>query len=104
MGAVPLGLLRHKVSIRPYTGTTSLGKQYGTSFLSMAFVADGNTMVRDSNGNQVVSSSTVILPLNTNCPVGSEMTTPTKTAFVLATNRRDAPGLPTPDHLEVKLG
>ncbi|MEV4837786.1 hypothetical protein AB0K05_24910 [Nonomuraea sp. NPDC049486] len=104
MGDIPAFLLRHTVQIEPHTGDGPFGPQYGEQASVLCFVDDKRRLVVGPTGDQVVSESTVYMPLDTVCPVHSRVTLPSgRTTVVLAASRRDGGGLPTPDHLEVSL-
>lgn len=103
MGAIPRFLLRHTVTVEALTGEGPFGPTFGDPVEVRCFVDERRQFVRDNEGSEVVSSTTVYMPLNTTCPVGSKVTANGRTATVLASSRRDGGGLPTPDHLEVNL-
>jgi hypothetical protein len=101
---LPQALLRHVVTIEPKTGDGPFGPVLGPAATARVFVDDQRRMVRDANGTEVVSSSSIYAPLATVCPPGSRVTLPGgRTADVIVAKRRDGGGLATPDHLEVSL-
>ncbi|MBG0830515.1 hypothetical protein HS041_22395 [Planomonospora sp. ID67723] len=104
MADLPAYLLRHTVTVEPLTGEGPYGPEYGPAAEVRCFIDDKRRLVRDKTGAQVVSETTVFMPLATTCPVGSRVTLPTgRESTVLTSLRRDGGGLPTPDHLEVNL-
>jgi len=103
MGGIPGFLLRHTVTVEPLEGEGPFGPAFGDPVEVRCFVDERRQLVRDDEGAEVVSSTTVYMPLGTVCPVGSKVTANGRTATVLAASRRDGGGLPTPDHLEVNL-
>ncbi|MGI5162650.1 hypothetical protein [Microbispora sp. CA-102843] len=103
MGAIPAFLLVHTVSVEPLTGEGPFGPAFGDPVEVRCFVDEKRSLVRDNEGAEVVSSTTVFMPLATVCPVGSRVTVNDRTTTVLASSRRDGGGLPVPDHLEVNL-
>lgn len=102
MGAIPAFLLRHSVTIEPYEGDGPFGPEYGEQTSVLCFVDDRRKLVVGPTGDQVISETTVYMPLDTVCPVHSRVVLPSgRETTVLAASRRDGGGLPTPDHLEV---
>ncbi|GII84597.1 hypothetical protein Ssi03_25870 [Sphaerisporangium siamense] len=103
MGRLPALLLAHEASIEPYHGDSATGPTYGAAFTAACFADDQRKMVRGPDAREVTSQTTLYLPLDTDCPVGSRVTVNGRTSTVLAVARRDGGRLPTPDHLEVSL-
>ncbi|GAA3441060.1 hypothetical protein [Planomonospora venezuelensis] len=103
MSDLPAFLLRHTVTVEALTGEGPYGPEYDDATTVRCFVDDKRRLVRDATGGQVVSETTVYMPLSTTCPVGSRVTVNGRTTTVLVSARRDGGGLPTPDHLEVAL-
>ena len=103
MGRLPTMMLGHTASIEPYRGETGTGPAYGPAATTPCFADDQRKMVRGPDRREVLSQTTLYLPLDTDCPVGSRVTVGGRTTTVLAALRRDGGGLPTPDHLEVNL-
>lgn len=64
----------HSVSIRNLTGTGGMGDTYGPARIVSAEVLDEQTLVRDADGREVVSSTRVTLPLPEHVPLGSLVT------------------------------
>lgn len=99
---------RHTITIARYTGTGAYGDVWAAPTSEAGMVEDKRRMIRASNGEQVISSTTVYLPISTpDVPLGSTVTLPavfgTRVATVLAVARHDGGGQPTPDHLELNL-
>ena len=98
---------RHQVSIARYEGVGAYGDKYATPVTYLGVVEDQRRLVRDADGEEVVSSSTVRLPIATpDVPLGSIVTLPGfggRMSTVLAVSRHDSGGQPTPDHLELAL-
>lgn len=72
------------------------------------FWHDGAKLVRDLQGNEVVSSAQFAHPItDERIPPGSKVTAPTqfggRTCTVIATATGDGGGNPTPDHHELYL-
>lgn len=103
MGHVPGYLLRHQVTIEPYAGQGGNGPTYGAAVLVRCFREDARKMVRNAQGEQVVSETTCYCPVGTVAPPLSRVTVGSRVAYVINTKDRDGGGLPTPDHVEVVL-
>lgn len=74
----------------------------------LGFWADGTTLVRDMNGEEVASSARVAHPITDDrIPPGSLVTAPAafggSTYTVIATARGDGGGQSTPDHWQISL-
>lgn len=104
MSVIPGWLLVHEVTIEVYLGDTSTGPRYAAPVTARAMVRDKIRTVRSPGGEEVVASTTLYLLPAQACPPESRVTTPSgRTASVITSALRDAPGLPTPDHREVTL-
>jgi hypothetical protein len=64
----------HSVSIRNLTGSGGMGTTYGAPRTVAAEVLDEQTLVRDADGREVVSSTRVTLALPEHVPLGSLVT------------------------------
>ncbi|MFD4957145.1 hypothetical protein [Microbacterium sp. NPDC058389] len=100
----------HTVSIRARVGGGSLGSRYAAAHDVSAEVLDEQQLVRDRDGQEVVSSTRVTVPLDTNAPVGSLVTVwpgagagVTREAEVLAVARDDNGDDPLDSHLVLRL-
>lgn len=104
MSQIPGFLLRHTVAVEPFVGNSSKGPLYGSPAAVRCFVLEKTRMVRAPDGEEVTSSTTVYARLETVCPAKSRVTLPSgRTSTVIEAVRQDGGGLPTPDHLEVRL-
>jgi hypothetical protein len=103
MADLPPFLLRHTVAVEPFEGNGPFGAEYGEQTAVVCFVDDKRRLVRDAQGAEVVSETTVYMPLNAVCPPESRVTVNGRLTYVITSARRDGGGLPTPDHLEVAL-
>jgi hypothetical protein len=103
MATIPGWLLRHTATVEPFIGEGPFGPAYGAAVAVRCFADDKQRLVRDKEGSEVVSQTTLYMPLDTTCPAGSRVTVNGRTTTVIAALRRDGGGLPTPDHLEVNL-
>jgi hypothetical protein len=97
-------LLQHEVTIEAYLGDSAYGPQYGPPETVRALVEEKIRTVRNRQGEEVTSSTTVYLLPSQACPPESRVTTPWgRIASVITSALRDGGGLPTPDHREVTL-
>ncbi|MGW4648043.1 hypothetical protein [Kitasatospora sp. NPDC004289] len=104
MGTVPGWLLRHQITIEPYLGDAAYGPVYGPPVTVRCLLEEKTREVRSSTGEQVISSSTAYCPPGTTGPPSSRVTLPDgRLTSVIAKLDRSAPGLPTPDHVELQL-
>lgn len=102
MGVIPGVVLVHTVTIEAYLGDSAYGPQYGPPLAARALVEEAIRTVRNTRGEEVVSSTTVYLLPSQACPPESRLTTPSgRVASVITSALHDGGGLPTPDHREV---
>lgn len=96
----------HTAQVRTLTGGGGYGDTYaGTPVTVPCFLDDTRKQVRSTTGDEVVSETTLYCALehyDTFTP-GSQVALSYRSAEVIGVNRRDAPGLPLPEHLEVTL-
>lgn len=101
---IPSMLTPHTVTIEAYQGSGAYGPRYAAPATSRAYVEDKRRLVRDPSGTQVVSETTVILPLSAGTvPAQSRLTITgdARTRTVITSNRFEHPQAPS--HLEVML-
>lgn len=96
-----------RVRIAPYRGSGSAGDVFDDPVEAEAEVIDRAELVRSADGDEVVSSTRVTVPLDTDAPVGSLVTVwpgegAERTALVLQTSRERNPA-PLPSHLVLHL-
>ncbi len=104
MSSVPNWLLRHKVQVEEYQGTGAYGDVYGAAVEVRCLVINKPKMVRNGQGEEVMSSSSYIAKPTHLPAMGSRVTMPTgERRTIIAINNVTAPGLPTPDNTEVSL-
>lgn len=97
------GLAGEDVIVEPFTGGGVYGDSYGPPVTVRAIVDEQRKLVRSASGDQVVSSTQVYCPLETDCPTDSRVTVRGVTSTAITANRRDGRRLPVPSHLEVML-
>lgn len=107
MASIPAWLLTRAgqtVTVEPYQGTGAYGDIYGPAVQVRAIVDAGRRLVRDADGREVTSETTLYAPLSTVAPAGSRITLANgTTSTVIAAKPRDGGSLPVPSHLEVVL-
>ncbi|MGW4411162.1 hypothetical protein ACWEJ6_44525 [Nonomuraea sp. NPDC004702] len=101
MGTLPAWLLRHQVYVEALEGEGPYGPEFADQVVERGFIAEKRRLVRDAEGAEVVSETTVIMRLDAICPAGSRVTVNGRTTYAIVSARQDGGGLPTPDHLEV---
>lgn len=82
-------LMPHTVEVERFVGVTATGRKYDPPTAVRAFVDDTQKLVRDAQGAEVVSSTTVFLDAGQYAPPGSKVTVwkgtaRARTAIVLA--------------------
>ncbi|MEQ4717914.1 hypothetical protein [Nonomuraea sp. B19D2] len=98
---LPDWLLRHEALIEPFLGDGAYGPIFGAAVTAKCLVDDERRLVRDAQGAETVSDTTIFFPPGTRCPEGSRVTVNGRVTTVIASYARDGGGLPTPDHVEV---
>ncbi len=98
---LPDWLLRHQAQIEPFEGDGAYGPVYGAAVTVNCLVDDERRMVRDAQGAETVSDTTIFFPPRTRCPEGSRVTVNGRVTTAITSFSRDGGGLPTPDHVEV---
>ena len=98
------------IRVEAYEGSGAYGDVYGSpADVGPCVVDDSNRRVvaqtQDTEGGEVVSSTTVFCPPDTVAPPGSRVTLPWngRTTRVLATSFLDDHGLGLPEHIELSL-
>lgn len=100
---------RIPVQVKRLTGVGAKGKITAAAVTELAWVDDTRQMVRDIDGNEVLSETTVYLPLTVaDVPLGSLVTLPAsfggRQSTVLAVSRRDSYGAGSlAEHVELAL-
>jgi hypothetical protein len=94
----------HTVTVETRKGKNSKGDVFASpAVVDGLLVDDSVKLVRDANGQEIVSNTQIAGPL-TIVPLftpGSKVTTSTRTARVIGVNSADVPGLP--EHVVVTL-
>lgn len=103
MGAIPPRLLIHEATIEPLTGEGPFGRTFGPATPVACRRQDGRRLVRDANGDEVVSSTTLRMAPTEVCPAGSQVTLDDGTVTTAIAAARRLGGRGPVDHLEVAL-
>ncbi|SEU46609.1 hypothetical protein [Nonomuraea wenchangensis] len=98
---IPEWVFTHTATIEPYEGDGAYGPIFGSQVTERCLVDDERRLVRNAEGSEVVSDTTIFFPPGTHCPEGSRVTVNDRTTTVIASHNRSGGGLPTPDHTEV---
>jgi hypothetical protein len=98
-------MLIHIVQVETQTDTGPYGDQYAAPVTVPCFIDDARQIVRNAEGAEVVSETTLLCTLDrAEFVPDSRVTLPDgRVAFVLMAKRRDAGSLGAPSHLEVTL-
>lgn len=104
---------RHPLIVRRLEGSGAYGDVFGQPETIHGAIDGKTRMVRGADGAEVVSSTTVGLPIHVDgrpvayIPPGSEVTLPAshggRTTLVIDVQVADGGGLPTPDHIALAL-
>lgn len=101
---IPSDLLIHTVTVEPYEGRSSVGPIYGEPFELDCMRQGGNRLVRDTDGNERVSSVTLYAAPGQAAavPAGSRVTLDNGgVTTVMSSVDHDSGPLGAPDHTEV---
>lgn len=100
---IPQALLVHTVTVRPAAGESSTGQVYGDPFPLQCMAQGRRRMVRNSDGNEVLSTLTLVAAPEDfdRIATGSQVTWHGGVSTVIATIPQDSGGLGAPDHTEV---
>ncbi|WP_143545057.1 hypothetical protein [Rhodococcus sp. RS1C4] len=99
----------HPITVERFEGTSGYGEDvYSSAVTVLGSVADTTRMVRNKDGDEVVSSTSAAFPIGTDyIPVGSRVTLPAtfghRQSTVLAVSVADSGGPATPNHMSVSL-
>ncbi|MFJ4009465.1 hypothetical protein [Streptomyces sp. NPDC090026] len=104
MGTIPRRYLVHQITIEPYLGQSSTGPLYGPPATVQCLLDEQTRTVRSPGSDEVTSTSTAYCSPGTTAPPLSRSTLPDGRATrVIQTKDRNAPGLGTPDHVEIQM-
>jgi hypothetical protein len=89
------------ITVEPYLGSGGYGDTWGPAVTVRGIVEEKRRLVRNSQGVEVLSNTTVRCPLGTNAPPLSKVTVRGTVTKVIACPRHDGKALPVPSHTEV---
>lgn len=95
----------HTITVQTLTGNGAWGPTYETTENVRCFIDETRTIVRDAQGAEVISETTVTAPpeyAGIFLP-GSLVTLPTREATVIKAGHASSGPLDLPDHVEVWL-
>jgi hypothetical protein len=92
------------VQVEPYRGASAYGDVFDLPATVRAIVEASRRLVRDRDGRQVTSETTLYCQPGQDIPPGSRVTLPDgRITTVVQAIPNDGRGLPVPSHLEVVL-
>jgi len=100
------GFWVHTVTVKARNGSTGLGPTYTDPATVACFVEDKRRLVRDADGAQVVSETTLYAPTGAadTLTVGALVTLPSgRIATIITTATLTSGELDLPDHVEAAL-
>lgn len=98
---LPLWMLPHVATIEPFKGHGAYGPVYDLPIENQpCLIDDERRMVRDDEGTEVVSNTTVFFLPGARCPAGSRITAYGRQMIAITSFDRNGGRLPTPDHVE----
>ncbi len=105
MRQIPGFLMRHKVVVEPFQGTNAVGEVFSAGKEISCMFGEKNQMVRNSQGEEVSSSSFYITTPDHAPPENSRVTIKHtgRTARVRAWDRPTWPGMDVPANTKVYL-
>ncbi|MEU4234182.1 hypothetical protein AB0F17_58750 [Nonomuraea sp. NPDC026600] len=107
MRMIPAWLLRKAgkdVLVEPFQREGPYGQEYGPQATVRTLVEAKRRLVRDAQGAEVVSETTLRMQLDEICPTGSRVTLPDgAVSYAITSAPVDGGTLPVPSHLQVSL-
>lgn len=107
MAGIPRWLLTQAgqdITVEAREGSGAYGDVYAAPVTVRALVEQSRRLVRDTDGAEVTSETTVRVPLSTTAPAGSRITLPDgRRSLVITTSAHNGGRLPVPSHLEINL-
>lgn len=92
------------VQVEPYQGSGAYGDVFGLPVTVRAIVEASRRLVRDRDGQQVTSNTTLYCDLATAAPAGSRITLADgRVSTVIQATPNDGGSLPVPSHLELAV-
>lgn len=98
---IPAFLLKQKVTIEPFLGTTGMGEQFGTAFVEKGRFEQETKLIRDGKGSDVLCTALLFVRPTSTIKVGDRATYGGIKYTVKFVSPRLA--LSAPSHVEVRL-
>lgn len=89
------------ITIEPHLGSGGYGDTYGPAVTVRGIVEEKRRLVRNSQGDEVLSHTTIRCPLDTVSPPLSKVTVRGQVTKVILAPAHDGKALPVPSHREV---
>lgn len=94
----------HTVQVERFEGNGATGRVYAEATTETCYVERGRTSVRTPDNKQVVAVARLFFKESVaDIPAESRITVDGVQSEAIAVYRRDAGGLPTPNHVEVAI-
>ncbi|TDC87591.1 hypothetical protein E1292_46580 [Nonomuraea deserti] len=98
---IPEWVFTHEAAIEAFLGDGAYGPIFAAPVTERCLVDDERKLVRNAEGSETVSDTTIFFPDGAHCPEGSRVTVNGRTTTVIASHNRNGGGVPTPDHTDV---
>lgn len=93
--------LSQPATVEDYLGSGAYGATFGPPREISCWIEEGRKVVRDNDGNEVLSDTTLICSPDVDVPVESKVSVGGRTSFVIATATHRRPS--GPHHTEINL-
>jgi len=96
-------MMPHTVTVQLYQGHSPHSPAYALGVAVRCFVEERRRLVRDRDGREVMSETTLYMPLDTPMAAESRVTVNGRVTTVIIAARQDGAGMPVPSHLQVHV-
>lgn len=104
MAGLPESLLGHEIVVEPYLGASGTGPRFGPPTAVRCYIDPGARRTqRGAETRTATGPATIYCQLDAPITPESRVTVDGRRVEVLAVNRYDGGGLPTPNHLQVEV-
>jgi hypothetical protein len=99
------GFWVHTITVKTYLGSGTLGAVYAPPVEVACFVDDKRSLVRDGQGAEIISETTVYAPVGAHALTPESLVTlpSAREATVITVAARQSGDLALPDHIEAAL-
>jgi hypothetical protein len=101
VNAIPAWALVHTVLVEAFLGRTGTGPKYATPVEHRCLISDTAKLIRTADNREITASVSLYLTPGTRIPLESRIDVRGRLTTVVDVRVREAPGLPTPDHVQV---